>query len=132
MADLIKDPHTYKLPRDFKDKALSVGLDILPLPNGGFKTGSDARCLLCKYSTNTDCFKSPITGRTYKMFGNTSCRTHNCIYLVSCKVCSKQYAGKAGDHDRRINSHRSNIKTKKKSRSLSVNTLIQVATNVKT
>lgn len=114
MADLFKDPPmaAFKRPRNLKDMVVRARLDN-PLPNGGFKTCSDTRCLLCKHSTNADSFKSPITGRTYKIFGNTSCRTDNCIYLISCKVCSKQYVGETGDLRRRINNHRSTIKTKK-------------------
>ncbi|XP_052680295.1 uncharacterized protein LOC128161092 [Crassostrea angulata] len=105
MADLFKDPPmaAFKRPRNLKDMVVRARLDN-PLTNGGFKTCSDTRCLLCKHSTNADSFKSHITGRTYKIFGNTSC---------SCKVCSKQYVGETGDLRRRINNHRSTIKTKK-------------------
>lgn len=31
-----------------------------PLPNGDFKTCSDARCLFCKHNINTNSFRSPI------------------------------------------------------------------------
>lgn len=82
-----------------------------PLPNGGFKTCSDLRCLLCKHSIISDSFKSPLTGNTYKIFGNTSCRT-DCIYLISCKVCSMQYR-ETGDLCRKINNPCSTIKTTK-------------------
>lgn len=34
---------------------------------------------------------SLITGHTFKELGNTSCRTENCTYLISCKVCFQQY-----------------------------------------
>lgn len=78
------------------------------MPNGGFKTSLDPRCLLHKH--NTDGFKSPITGRTHKIVGNTSFRTDNVIYFISCKVCSKQYIGKTDDLRRRINNHRSSCK----------------------
>lgn len=88
MADLFKDPPmaTFKRPRNLKGMVVRAILEN-PLPNGGFKTCSDARCFLCKHSTNTDSFKSHITGRTYKIFGKASCRTVSFIYLISCKVC---------------------------------------------
>lgn len=34
---------------------------------------------------------SLTTGHTFKELGNTSCRTENCTYLISCKVCFQQY-----------------------------------------
>lgn len=60
-----------------------------PLPNGGFKTCSDARWLLCKHIINTDSFWSPITGRTYKILDNRSCRKDN-----SCKFALSNLLGK--------------------------------------
>jgi hypothetical protein len=111
MAELFKDPPlaAFRRPRNLKDMVVRAKLDN-PLPNGGFKTCSDARC---KHSTDTDKFTSPVTGRTYKILGNMSCHTDNCVYLISCKACSKQYVGEPGDLLRRINNHRSTIKTKK-------------------
>lgn len=79
-----------------------------PLPNGGFKTCSDARCLLYKHTINTDIFRCPIMGRTYKILDNTSYRK----YYFS-KVCSKQFIGETGDLRKKINNHLSTIKTKK-------------------
>lgn len=60
---------------------------------GGFETCSDATCCLCKHRINMDIFKNPKTGRTYQILGNSSCRTDNCIYRISCTVYSKQYIG---------------------------------------
>ena len=117
MAELFKDPPmaAFRRPRNLKDMVVRAKLDN-PLPNGGFKTCSDTRCLMCKHSTDTDKFTSPVTGRTYKILGNMSCRTDNCVYLISCKACSKQYVGETGDLRWRMNNHRSTIKTKKKKR----------------
>lgn len=50
----------FKLPWNLKDKVAGERLDN-PLPNGGSKTCSDARCLLCKHSNNTNKITSPIT-----------------------------------------------------------------------
>lgn len=49
-------------------------------PNGNFKTCSDARRLLCKHSTGSDWYTSPITVPKYRIYGNTSCRKNNSIY----------------------------------------------------
>jgi hypothetical protein len=83
-----------------------------PQPNGGFKIGTDWKLLMCKHSASTDSFESPVTGRSYKILGDTSWHTDNCIYLISCKVCGKQYVGETGDLRRRINNCRSTFKTK--------------------
>lgn len=74
MADLFKGPPMAGFEH-IEDKIMRVRLDNL-LPNG-FKTCSDARRLLCKQSTNTASFKSPIIGHTYKIFGNAA---DNCIH----------------------------------------------------
>lgn len=50
------------------------------LPNVGFKICSDTRYLCANIALmQTDSFSSPITGRIYKLFVNTSCRTDRCI-----------------------------------------------------
>ena len=114
MVEVFKEPPlaAYRRPRNLKDMVVRTRLDN-PLPNGGFKTCSDRRCLLCKHSSDTVSFNSPVTGRCYRILGSLSCQTDNCIYLISCKVCQKQYIGETGDLRRRINNHRSTIKTKK-------------------
>lgn len=89
------------------DMVVGATLDN-PLPNGDFKTCSDARCLLCKHTINTDSFRSPIMGRTYKILDNTSCRKD-----YFCKVCSKQLIGETGDPRKGINNHLSTTNTKK-------------------
>ena len=114
MAKVFKDPPmaAFRRPRNLKDIIIRTRLDN-PLPIGGFTTCTDKRCLMCKFSGPTDTFSSPITGNSYKILGTTSCRTNNCIYLISCKQCQKQYVGETGDLRRRINNHRSTIKTKR-------------------
>ena len=114
MADVFKEPPmaAFRRPRNLKDMVVRTKLKN-PLPNGGFKTCSDKRCLMCKHTSSTNSFESPVTGRSYRILGETSCRSDNCIYLISCKICQKQYVGETGDIRRRINNHRSTIKTKR-------------------
>lgn len=51
MANLFKDPliAAVNRPWNFNDVVVSAKSDN-PVPNGCFKTCSDVRCLLCKYS----------------------------------------------------------------------------------
>lgn len=67
MANLFKlQPMTvFKRPMNLQDMVVRARLDN-PLPNGGSKTCSDARCVLCNHSTNKNSFISPITCRIYK------------------------------------------------------------------
>lgn len=71
------------------DMVVGARLDD-PLPNGGFKTCSDARWLLCKHIINTDSFWSPITGRTYKILDNRSCRKDNFCKFALSNLLGKQ------------------------------------------
>jgi predicted GIY-YIG superfamily endonuclease len=102
----------FRRPPNLKDMVARTKLTN-PLPNGGLKICTDGRCLMCKRSASTGSFESPVTGRSYKILGDTFCHTDNCIYLISCKVCGKQYVGETGDLRRKINNHLSTIKTKR-------------------
>jgi hypothetical protein len=54
------------------------------LQNGGFKTWTDGRFLMCKHNANTDNFKSPVTGQSYRIFWDTYCHIDNWLidYLM--------------------------------------------------
>ena len=114
LADVFKDPPmaSFRRPRNLKDMVVRTRLDN-PLPNGGFKTCSNLRCQLCQYSSDTETFSSPVTGRSYRILGNFTCKTNNCVYLINCDVCQKQYVGETTDLRKRVNNHRSSIRTKK-------------------
>ena len=52
-------------------------------------------CICCRriangVSKNT----STVTKQSYKIDGNYTCETNNCIYLVTCGICDEQYVGK--------------------------------------
>jgi hypothetical protein len=53
MVDVFKDPPMSSLrrPRNLKGMVMRTRLNN-PLPNGGFKTCTDLRCQLCKYSSD--------------------------------------------------------------------------------
>ena len=49
---------------------------------------------------------------------NTSCKTTNVVYLITCTKCGKQYVGETGDHvNQRMNGHRDDWKHKRFERS---------------
>lgn len=60
-----------------------------------------------------DSFIIPITDRTFKKFGNNSCRADKCIYVISCNIWYIYMYNTLGKHDlrRRINNHRPQKKT---------------------
>lgn len=98
----------FKRPRNLKDKVMRERLGN-SLWNGGSKSCSDARCLLCEQSTNTDKITSPIT----------SSQLQNILPTVKWPL---KNLGETGDLRRRIDNHRSAIKIKKQSKSSSGNT----------
>jgi hypothetical protein len=65
MANVLKDPPmaSFIRPRNWNDMVVRARLDN-PLPIGGFKTCTDLRCQLCRYSSDTESFSSPVTGHS--------------------------------------------------------------------
>ena len=52
------------------------------------------------------------SGETIKLRCNTSCKTTNIVYLITCTKCGKQYVGETGDHvNQRMNDHRDDWNT---------------------
>jgi hypothetical protein len=77
---------SFRRPRNLKDNMVRTRLDN-PLPNGGFKTCTNLKYQLYKYSSYTEGFSSPVTGRSYKILG-IFCKTNNCI----CEIASAHIA----------------------------------------
>ena len=49
----------------------------------------------CKRMTNKISeYTSTVTRESYKIDDNYTCKSSNCIYLVTCGICDKQYVGK--------------------------------------
>ena len=61
------------------------------------KTGSRKckfqRCLTCKNVQECDTFSSFVTKESFKINHHFDCNNKCLIYLMSCKVCGKQYVG---------------------------------------
>ena len=57
------------------------------------------RCLVCSNIEESDTFTSTVTGESFKI--NHLCSNDKCfIYLLTCKVCKKQYTEKTVDRFR--------------------------------
>ena len=86
-------------------------------PLGETRPCAKARCKTCKMITPTQIAKS-ASGATVKLRCNTSCKTTNVVYLITCTKCGKQYVGETGDHvNQRMNGHRDDWKHKRFERS---------------
>ncbi|KAK3099849.1 hypothetical protein FSP39_010733 [Pinctada imbricata] len=115
MKKIIPSPPlvSYRKPRSIKDHLVRSRLDN-PKPVGSFSTCTNKRCKLCPRSQTTSTFKSTNTGHEYKILTNVSCKSRNVVYLITCRVCQKQYIGETEDGlNMRINNHRSSITTGK-------------------
>ena len=52
-------------------------------------------CFCCRRIANdVSKYTSTVTKQSYKIDGNYTCETNNCIYLVTCGICDEQYVGK--------------------------------------
>jgi len=72
----------------------------------------DKRCTCCKRMMNKIFeYTSTVTGEKYQIDGYYTCKTFNCIYLVTCGICDKQYVGKTTTSMRERHwDHRNKIK----------------------
>ena len=71
-------------------------------------------CDICKdYLVAERKFESKVTGKTFFVKVDVSCRSKNVIYLITCGRCKDEFLGSAVDFKPRFIVHKSNIKTKK-------------------
>ena len=59
---------------------------------GSFRCGK-SRCLVCKNVNETLTFNSLVDGREYVVNHEFNCDSRCIVYLLTCKVCNKQYVG---------------------------------------
>ena len=57
---------------------------------GFFKCGGK-RCQVCLNVTKIETFASTSTNQTYKINHEFNCNESSLIYLLTCKICCKQY-----------------------------------------
>ena len=80
----------------YLDRAKPYPLDR---KRGSYKCGN-LRYLVCNNIEETDTFTSTVTGESLKINHHHCCNDKYLIYLLTCKVCKKQYTRKAVDRFR--------------------------------
>ena len=75
---------------------------------GSFKCGGGS-CQVCLNVTETETFTSTFTNQTYKINHEFNWNESCLIYLLTCKICRKQYVGQTvGIFRSRLNNYKSN------------------------
>ena len=59
--------------------------------------GCKKRCLTCNNIRGTDSFECSTDGKQYKVNHRLNCDSKCVVYLLTCKVCKKQYVGETTD-----------------------------------
>ena len=78
---------------------ICANLYALERKRGFYKCGN-FRWLVCDNIEETDTFTSTVTGEPFKINHHLCCNDKCLIYLLTCKVCKKQYTGKTVDRFR--------------------------------
>lgn len=109
----------YRRPKSLRDILVKAKIKAVgdPSPTGSCGPCNVPRCQTCHMMSPACTFKS-ATGAISSITGNYNCKTSNAIYLMTCKVCKKQYVGETKlSISRRINLHRSDYNTRRFKRS---------------
>ena len=69
-------------------------------------------CICCRRIANdVSKYTSTVTKHSYTIDGNYTCKSSKCIYLVTCRICDKQYVGRTTrSMIKRHREHRKDIK----------------------
>ena len=77
---------------------------------GNFPCGH-SNCEICKILEPGKEFKSTVTGEVFKMNFHFDCNSVCVVYLLTCRICKKEYTGSAITRFReQFNQHKSNLK----------------------
>ena len=87
---------SYRNARKLSSYLVCAKLYPLERKRGSYKCGS-SRCQVCDNIEETKTFSSTVPGETYKINHHLCCNDKGLVYLLTCKVCAKQYAGKTVD-----------------------------------
>ena len=90
---------SYRSARKLSSYLVRAKLYPLERKRGSYKCGN-LRCLVCNNIEETDTFTSTVTGESLKINHHHCCNDKYLIYLLTCKVCKKQYTRKAVDRFR--------------------------------
>ena len=80
---------SYRTARKLSSYLVRAKLYPLERKRGSYKCGN-LRCLVCNNIEETDTF----TRESFKINHHLCCNDKCLIYLLTCKVCKKQYTGK--------------------------------------
>ena len=108
---------SYRRPKNLRDllvhaelkqpSNVSKGPGTLPCGGRGCKTCPSL-------IPNNSKITSHSTGQTWPVWSSATCKSSDLVYLVQCRKCGKQYVGETKQPlHHRLNSHRSDINTKK-------------------
>ena len=90
-AVLPKPPHVaFRNPNTLRDKLVPSKLKLTE--RGNFP-GGRGNCEICNVLKPGKEFKSIVTGEIYKMNFYFDCNSLSVVYLITCKMCKKQYTG---------------------------------------
>ena len=125
MSNIFPDPPiiALKRPRNLGDILIKTKFHLKlneKVFYKGFERCGQVRCQMCssgvKFGTYSSTIKSSKTGKVYNINSNLNCNSSNCIYVISCTKCHKQYVGKTVTPLRhRFNNHRKDIRNNDKS-----------------
>ena len=90
---------SYRSARKLSSYLVRAKLYLLERKRGSYKCGN-LRCRVCNNIEETDTFTSTATAESYKINHHLCCNDKYLIYLLTCKVCKKQYTRKTADRFR--------------------------------
>ena len=105
----------YTNAKNIKQILVRSNLDNV-VEDGAYYGCDQPRCITCRYHANgSNHFQSENNKTQYKLKDKIYCKSTNLVYLITCRLCKKQYVGETGRTLRdRLNDHRSAIKNNKK------------------
>ena len=112
LAKVLKSPPrvAFRNAKTLKDRLVRSKLrNESEVETGSFKCNGK-RCEVCNYIEPGSKFKSFVTKKSYKINFRFDCNSSDVIYLISCKICGRQYTGTTVTRFReRFNQYKSNV-----------------------
>ena len=101
----------FRNPKTFRDKLVRSKIrENDEDERGNFPCGH-SNCEACKILEPGKEFKSTVIGEVFKMNFHFDCNIICVVYLLTCRICKKQYTGSAITRFReQFNQHKSNLK----------------------
>ena len=81
---------SYRSTRKLSSNLVRGKLYPLERKRGSYKCGN-SRCQVCNSIEEIDPFVNTVTGESFKINHHLFCNDKCIIYLLTCKVCKKQY-----------------------------------------